>query len=85
MTASEMRTVYEQGYLDGQKAYKYHIDLCMKESEGKWLRKNNENYSPFDGFSPYIFICDKCNGQFERASNFCPDCGNKKEKGVESI
>lgn len=50
---------------------------------GKWIRMNNTLYSPFDGSSPYIYFCSRCNAEEKSARKFCPECGCKMDLEAE--
>ena len=44
---------------------------------GHWMKKDNQNYSPFDwGTSPYIYTCSQCGAQEYHPFGHC-HCGAK--------
>ncbi len=50
----------------------------------KWLKINNENYSPFDGSDEYYYICRNCRSHSDRKTKYCPDCGFIMINGKEA-
>jgi hypothetical protein len=47
---------------------------------GKWLKRNNENYSPFDPCSSEkICICNQCGYETDFETNYCANCGAKMD------
>lgn len=45
---------------------------------GKWLKRNNDNYSPFDPCSSEnICICNQCGYETDFETNYCANCGAK--------
>ena len=49
-----------------------------KERHGKWIKKNNVNYSPFDGSPEYIYICSVCGREENKQEPYC-NCGANME------
>lgn len=47
---------------------------------GKWIKKNNVNYSPFDGSPEYIYICSVCGREENKQEPYC-NCGAKMDGG----
>ena len=62
------KIVYEQQKAD---------DPIKGADAGRWFKEENPNYSPFDGSSPYIYICPVCEFTVYKPMNYCPDCGRK--------
>lgn len=48
-----------------------------------WIKRDNPNYSPFDGSFPLDLICSHCGLEHVVVSNFCPDCGAIMDEEVE--
>lgn len=55
----------------------------IEPKKAKWHKRNNVNFSPFDGSSEYEFTCGWCGGATDRMTNFCPNCGAKMERSEE--
>lgn len=49
---------------------------------GKWVKKNNVNYSPFDGSPEYIYICSECGREENKQEPYC-NCGAKMDGGTQ--
>lgn len=52
---------------------------------GKWFKKYNPNYSPFDYSSEYIYTCSECGFDTTGEYNYCPKCGAKNKIDQEDI
>lgn len=52
------------------------IDALESYKEGKWIKINNPNYSPFDGSSTKLFICSICESTQYKRTKYCPECGS---------
>lgn len=42
---------------------------------GKLIKRINLNYSPFDGSSEYLYVCNACGYRMDKRIDFCPKCG----------
>jgi len=58
----------------------------VEQKKGKWIAHNNLMYSPFDGSNENTYICNQCEAEAEKATNYCPNCGAdmRKEKTDET-
>ena len=55
--------------------------VTPKQRTGHWIKRNNPNYSPFDGSQSDISICSECGLKTEwKSTKFCPNCGAKMEE-----
>jgi hypothetical protein len=68
-------------YCDGD-CWKCAQAKDLSARHGKWIKKCNTNYSPFDpSVSEHMYICNQCGCETERETNYCPKCGARMEKG----
>lgn len=51
-------------------------------TEGEWIAVDNCMYSPFDGSDEYVYHCNKCGCESEKASKCCPHCGTRMKEGL---
>lgn len=47
-----------------------------------WQRRNNPNYSPFDGSGEYLYTCSGCGGTQAYETRYCPDCGAEMKEAL---
>lgn len=52
----------------------------IEPKKARWHKRNNVNFSPFDGSSEYEFTCGWCGGTADSITNYCPNCGARMEK-----
>ena len=55
----------------------YREALIKRAVGTQWIKENNPNYSPFDGSSPYNYICPVCEFKEDHPTNYCSCCGHK--------
>lgn len=81
------------GYCTIGKELSYYGELigCIKDTptadvekvkHGEWIKKNNVNYSPFDGSPEYIYICSECGREENKQEPYC-NCGAKMDGGTK--
>lgn len=59
--------------------------VTPKQRTGHWIKRNNPNYSPFDGSQSDISICSECGLKTEwKSTKFCPNCGARMESEVNN-
>ena len=53
-----------------------------KVRHGKWIKENNQSYSPFDDSAEYVYVCNRC-GYKDANENtdktFCSRCGARMD------
>ena len=69
--------------IDGYMRYlKYNTPSAQPERKtGKWIEKNNPNYSPFDTSGEVTRVCSECGYSYAVRAYFryCPNCGARME------
>ena len=51
------------------------LNSIQPQTQGKWIKKDNPNYSPFDRSRQHIFICNQCGAEHDKRSSYCEVCG----------
>ena len=68
------------GYIEKIDDFGYSV----KHLNSKWIKRINENYSPFDPCAEeYVYICSRCITEQDHASKYCPNCGAKMDYGTD--
>lgn len=75
--ATEVRAMSEKEFIEW--LFKEADGHTIEPKKAKWHKRNNVNFSPFDGSSEYEFTCGWCGGATDRMTNFCPNCGAKMD------
>ena len=55
-----------------------------EQKHGKWIRKENAFYSPFDPCShEFYYVCNQCGNESNWEYDYCKNCGAKMDGETE--
>lgn len=81
--ADSLKRLVEEEWFDCKEKSSFFDEIdrtpTIEPKKARWHKRNNVNFSPFDGSSEYEFTCGWCGGTADSMTNYCPNCGAKNE------